>query len=333
MEKAIKLPSGNYRIRVSYKDDNGNTKRKSITAYSKKECETMAIQFREQKNRPESEKTLRAALTEYIKLKENVLSPTTIQGYEMILKHRFKDIMDLKLSDLNDKNIQQSINSMQLAPKTIINSYGLLRSVLRHYNIDSNITLPRKVKHLRELPSVSDIVTIVKDTNIELPVLLSLWLSLRMSEIRGLRKSDLKGNRLYIQNSIVTVNNCTVEKEATKTYDSTRVHIVPDYLLKLIEQQADNGSDYIVPLTNNQLYKRFARLLQRNNIPHMSFHDLRHMNASVMLSLGISDKLAMERGGWSTPSVLKSVYQHTFSSDRTQADAVINDYFNALVNK
>lgn len=58
---------------------------------------------------------------------------------------------------------------------------------------------------------------------------------------------------------------------------------------------------------------------------------LRHLNASVMLLLGIPDKYAMERGGWSTPSVLKSVYQHTFSDERKLVDKRIDDYFNSLI--
>jgi len=42
--------------------------------------------------------------------------------------------------------------------------------------------------------------------------------------------------------------------------------------------------------------------------------------------LGVPDKYAMERGGWSTDNILKSVYQQTFSSKRRRVDAVIDDY-------
>ncbi|SHM39284.1 hypothetical protein SAMN04487860_10478 [Ruminococcus flavefaciens] len=52
---------------------------------------------------------------------------------------------------------------------------------------------------------------------------------------------------------------------------------------------------------------------------------------SIMLMLGIPDKYAMERGGWSTDSVLKSVYQQTFSSERKKIDKIIDGYFNGIV--
>ena len=55
------------------------------------------------------------------------------------------------------------------------------------------------------------------------------------------------------------------------------------------------------------------------------------MNASVMLMLGIPDKYAMERGGWSSNGVLKSVYQHTFSAERKLVDERIDGFFNDLL--
>ena len=70
--------------------------------------------------------------------------------------------------------------------------------------------------------------------------------------------------------------------------------------------------------------------MKRNGI-EMTFHDLRHLNASIMLMLGVPDKYAMERGGWATDSVLKSVYQQTFSSERQKIDKMIDGYFNGIV--
>ena len=51
-----------------------------------------------------------------------------------------------------------------------------------------------------------------------------------------------------------------------------------------------------------------------------------------MLQLGVPDKYAMERGGWSTTSTLKSVYQHTFSEEREAVNRKINEYFENIVN-
>ena len=47
----------------------------------------------------------------------------------------------------------------------------------------------------------------------------------------------------------------------------------------------------------------------------MTFHQLRHLNASVMLALNIPDKYAMEGGDWKTKSALNHVYQHALSAE------------------
>ncbi len=92
----------------------------------------------------------------------------------------------------------------------------------------------------------------------------------------------------------------------------------------------EKEDEFIVQMEYQTLRSKFYKLLAEYNY-HMTFHNLRHLSASVMLMLNIPDKYAMERGGWSTNSTLKSVYQHTFSEERKQVDKKINDYFNRLI--
>ena len=89
--------------------------------------------------------------------------------------------------------------------------------------------------------------------------------------------------------------------------------------------------DYLTTMTGHAIYGRFKRLIEKNGLENMTFHDLRHLNASVMLMLGIPDKYAMERGGWSSTSVMKSVYQHTFSKERQIVDKKIDEYFEKII--
>lgn len=63
----------------------------------------------------------------------------------------------------------------------------------------------------------------------------------------------------------------------------------------------------------------------------MTFHDLRHLNASIMALLRIPDKYAQERGGWSSDRVMKRVYTHTFSEEREKVDETIDHYFEDLL--
>lgn len=138
---------------------------------------------------------------------------------------------------------------------------------------------------------------------------------------------------------MVTVNGESILKENAKTEARLRRHRIPPYIMELIEQSPEyqdyiaTGKDQLlVPLSHNQLEGRWKRLCTKNNIS-LPFHGLRHMNASIMLMLNIPEKYAMERGGWATPNVMKSVYQHTFSDERKQVDDMIDAYFEKLITK
>ena len=50
-----------------------------------------------------------------------------------------------------------------------------------------------------------------------------------------------------------------------------------------------------------------------------------------MLSLNIPDKYAQQRGGWSTPATMKTVYQHTMAAKRSAVDDAIDNYFSCLI--
>ena len=49
-----------------------------------------------------------------------------------------------------------------------------------------------------------------------------------------------------------------------------------------------------------------------------------------MLKIGIADKYAMERGGWSSPTTLKKIYQHTMTSGKIDADNKMKEFFDGL---
>ena len=71
-------------------------------------------------------------------------------------------------------------------------------------------------------------------------------------------------------------------------------------------------------------------ICEDNNIDFVGVHGLRHTNASVMLSLGIIDKVAMARGGWSTDVTMRSVYQHLFQPDKDAAGEKVDSYFESI---
>jgi integrase len=332
--KAQKLPSGSWRVRIMI-----DGKSVSFTAETEDEAIYQAMAYKTGRQKQKEIKkapTVGSCIDDYIKNKENILSPTTIEGYKKIKRNNLVELCDIPITKLTALDIQKQVNKLSLtkSAKTVINAHGFLVSVLNVYAPDLIIktTLPKKQKIIKQLPDVKDVLRAIHGTEVELPCLLAVWSTLRMSEVRGLKKSDINNGSLVIKETIVTVKGKHIKKSQTKTTESTRLVRLP-YYLQLLINQLPPEQEYLTLLSGQAIYKRFVRLLESRNIKHMSFHDLRHMDASIMLALGIPDKYAMERGGWSSPHIMKSVYQHTFSAERQAVDDKIDDYFNKILSE
>ena len=274
----------------------------------------------------------------YIETRRSVIEGTTLCSYNQVLQHRFQDIMDVPLIKLRPMQIQQSVNleAQQVSPKTLKNAYGLLRSVLKMYDVDinlNNIKLPKVRRKEKELPTFETLFPIIKGTSVELPVLLAAWLSLRIGEVIGLKFKDVDMNKrtVMVRRTIINTEDGAKVREGCKTEKSTRRLELPKYIFDLITSIPHESDDeFIIKLTSKAFYNRFRRLMEKHDI-HITFHDLRHLNASIMLMLGVPNKYACERGGWSTDNVLKSVYQQTFSSERKKIDKLIDGYFDGVI--
>lgn len=320
-------------------------KYKSFYGATAKEADYLAMRYKMEGKKTEAEKrasmTLGEAVEAYIELRTPTLSPSTIQGYEVAKRNYIsKELAGKLVKDIDYVTLQREANriSENHSVKTAKNAIGLVCAVLRVYNPDfvtRQISYPKTIKKQYTTPDAETLVRTFKaieGTVCELPVLLSAWLSLRMSEILGLKWTDIRDGYIDINTAIVTGNYGPVEK-TTKTEGSTRKIPLPQFLRDRLLALPRKGDHIFEGLSSSSIAKSFHRCLNKNDIPHYRFHDLRHANASIMLMLGVPDKYAMERGGWSSPSVMKSVYQQTFSSEQIAIAERIDNYFLALIQR
>lgn len=337
MAKAKKLPSGSWRVNLYIGTDYaGKRIYKSFTADTKKEAEFLAAKYNLTRKEKPKDVTVGDAIDGYIASKENVLSPTTIAGYQRIRKNNMQRIMNVPLQKLTSMIVQAEINreATHLSPKTLRNAHGLLSAAVTMYMPDFVLrtTLPAKQHKLKSLPEPAEVLKAVTGSEVELPVLLAMWLGMRLSEIQGLRFEDISPDGiLFITHVRVAVNTHFVEKDTTKTYSSTRqLRVPPEILEKIRALPHTSEAEHVFNFPRGGIYSRFRRLIRKAGLSEMSFHDLRHMNASIMVALGVPDKYAMERGGWSSNGTLQNVYQHTFSEERENVDDRIDNFFRKI---
>ncbi len=320
-------------------------KYKSFYGATAKEADYLAMHYKMEGKKTEAEKraamTLGEAVEAYIELRTPTLSPSTIKGYEAVQKNYIsKTLSDKAISNIDYLTLQREANSIseRHSVKTAKNTIGLVCAALRVFNPDfaiREISYPKTIKKTYATPDADTLVKTfkaVEGSPCELPVLLSAWLSLRMSEILGLKWTDIKDDYIDINTAIVSGNLGPVEK-TTKTEGSARKIPLPQFLRDRLLALPKNGKHVFEGMTANAISKRFRKCLERNEIPHYRFHDLRHANASIMLMLGVPDKYAMERGGWSSPTVMKGVYQQTFTSEQKAIAERIDSFFMGLMQR
>ena len=172
-------------------------------------------------------------------------------------------------------------------------------------------------------------------TDLELPCLLAMWLSMRISEVRGLQFRDIApdGKSLSVCRAKLYFDGKDILRDCNKTYESTRLNSLNPYLLELIRNVPhDHEDDFIVTLSYPYIWKHFKQLTKAHGYD-MTFHKLRHEFATTLNDLGIPADYIQKLGGWATDNVMKAVYTHTTSAKEVEYQRKIDDYFMSIIRK
>jgi integrase len=87
--------------------------------------------------------------------------------------------------------------------------------------------------------------------------------------------------------------------------------------------------DVIAPEKISEVHKE---MLERANLPHVRFHDLRHSCATLLLSKGVSMKMIQEILGHANFQTTANVYSHLVEAMRDEATNAMNDIFDGKKN-
>ena len=340
MATARLLKSGNYFVRAYNKYEKRYV---GFTAPSKAEAESLASEYvkRLKRTRVLEDKTLciKDIVQRYINERSNIVSPATIDKYQRTLDNQFsEEFKSIKVKDIEEVDVINEANRLSgiYSPKSVKCAIHLVIPIIRQHRTDlllNNIRLPKVYQKQKIYPTPQEIIDAFKDDRMELEVLLALCYGMRKEEIRGLMFDDIVKGKAHIRRVKIDIKKETVVRDnAAKTVNSLRSITLSKYVLDLIDQRKQNSIDgYVTPFTGHAIYCHFKKIISKLGY-NITFHDLRHINASVMLYLGVPDKYAMERGGWATDSTLKNIYQSTFSDQRKRFDQVIDGFFENLYN-
>lgn len=319
--KITRLSSGSYRVQ---KQINGT--RISMTWDHKPTKKEIEDEIAHRLGYYNGKLTFEAAANNYIDARTNILSPSTIKNYRLMIKYFSIGFLNKPLDDIQNNDIQKEINIFckNVSPKTVKNRYALVSSIFAEFRPDYvlRVNLPMQVRKEPYIPSNDEVRMLLADaegTKYKTALLLGCC-SMRRGEICALTMDDVD-----IDNRIIHVNKDIVISETNewvtkvpKTAASIRDISVP---AEVIDSIVENGLFTGHPA---QITKWMNRHQDKLGIPRFSLHKLRHFFVSTAHDKGISDANIMAAGGWATPNVMIKHYRHAQKSN-TVTSSVLED--------
>lgn len=278
-------------------------------------------------------------VADYIKAREGKISPATIDGYERKAKYNLQSLYKLRVKELTKTAVQKAINedAKKYAGKTIWEAWSLVQSATGVRYGDDELVIPsKKPKKKPPVYSFDDLKKLILALadyggQVECAALLAVWLSLRRSEIKGLKWTDVRENSIRVQTARVYDKHHKLVEKDTKNDTSERVIPCDKYILDKINALPKESSEYVFTMSTAGIWKGIDTVCKNAGIAHGYLHGFRHTNASIMEYLGIPPQYSNKRGGWASDHVRQRTYTDAMPEGDTAAANKIDTFYMGLI--
>lgn len=288
---------------------------------------------------------------------KNTLKETTCyKKQEEMRVHILPILGDMCVEDITIKNIQDFINLKLysgsqlrhpngLSPSTIIGFCKIINSSL-NWAVSNNyikenpykgVVLPKneyKEIQVFKQEEIDKLINVAKPKWFGDMILLSYRTGMRRGEIFGLKWDDIniKNKFLMVRRTIVAYAPNIKLIHNPKTKKSIRRIMLDDRSIEMLEKRKQFAkSKWVFENQYGELMspwyttKYMCDACKKAEIPHRSFHILRHTHATFLLSEGIHPKIVQERLGHSKISMTLDTYSHVIPTMQEVAINVLNE--------
>lgn len=322
--------------------DNNTSTDKLFTSYMKEWL--MSIQNTIEENTYDSYKVIVNKICEYFEDKKLLLN-------------------DFKPSHIREFYV--SLYARNLTGNTVLHYHNVIRNALQTAlkldlilsNPADRVERPKKEQYIANFYSQNELnklFEIVKDDPLKLVIYLASFYGLRRSEVLG-----LKWDAFNFDDKTITIKHKAIEtrkdnkrvillKDKTKNQSSYRtLPLVDDIIVLLQEHQKqieENKKlcgnsynkkylDYICVDSVGKLFRpeyvtdHFTLIMNNNKdaLRRITFHELRHSCASLLLAKGIPMKEIQDWLGHSTYSTTANIYAHLEKNTKTKSANVLSN--------
>lgn len=275
---------------------------------------------------------------------------------------QFYNLLEDDTQLVRKKNNNGKKNRKPLSQKTILEHHRLLSAMLHKAvywqlivsNPAERVQPPKTKKPIR--PHYDEDQTRILVDNLEkltgnnikyrVAILLDIFTGARLGELVGLEWSDidLKNGIININKSSQYLSQKGVFTKSPKTESSIRDVAIPDFIVSLLEEYKlwyeeqksicgnfwyesdrlfvqDDGK----PITPSTISKWFEKFIKQIGLPVITFHGLRHTNATLLIAQQVDVATVSARLGHAQITTTYNFYVHPLKSHDKHAGNVLEN--------
>lgn len=349
-----KISSGKWQVKMrAGKTFDGRTIWVNQQFSTKKEAEKFERNIKNEKDKGfvlPSDELFKDFMNSWFETKRNEIAIQTASNYTInISKHIVPALGKYKIGKMNLHILQQFINvnlyeEKQLKPATIKKIVTILKTAfndavkweLIHKNPAQYVKLPKITKEELEVwnrQQIQHFLSIAKGNRYYIVFYLAIMTGMRQGEILGLRWKDinLEEKRLFVYQTLSSDGKTFLQGGKTD-YSRRSIRLSDDTIKTLkahhrlvMSERLREGSNYrdlglvcctekgtqTNPSNIRRLMKRFVDV---SCVPNLTFHQLRHTHATLLLQNGVNIKAVSQRLGHADVRVTLDIYSHVTKS-------------------
>lgn len=261
--------------------------------------------------------------------------------------------------ELTESTYTRKNTTYKLSSKTVLEHHRLLHSMFQQavywqmiaYNPASRVRPPKAKKPSINFYDDAQTIALIKalegeELKFRVIILLTIFTGLRRGEVLGLEWQDInfKNSSVSVRQASQYVSSIGIYTKDPKTETSNRVISIPESITKLLTEYKRKqlecklrlGDKWIEtnrlfikwdgsPMHPDTITKWFRQFLEDKNLPHITFHGLRHTHATLLISQGLDVRTVSNRLGHAQTSTTLNIYAHSFAKmDKEASDKLDN---------